>query len=100
LQNKIKLRGNLAVIIMQNFEKYLNPIYKDIEEISNFKDLIPDTELSKEEYPNLIKVTNITKSKLLILLNNLKRLEEQLERQIEEIDAETDSDEKKAARAV
>ncbi|HRZ85054.1 MAG TPA: hypothetical protein P5344_02985, partial [Candidatus Dojkabacteria bacterium] len=64
---------------MQNFEKYLNPIYKDIEEISNFKDLIPDTELSKEEYPNLIKVTNITKSKLLILLNNLKRLEEQLE---------------------
>ena len=100
MQNKIKLRGNLAVIIMQNFEKYLNPIYKDIEEISNFKDLIPDTELSKEEYPNLIKVTNITKSKLLILLNNLKRLEEQLERQIEEIDAETDSDEKKAARAV
>ena len=49
MQNKIKLRGNLAVIIMQNFEKYLNPIYKDIEEISNFKDLIPDTALAKEE---------------------------------------------------
>ncbi len=85
---------------MQHFEKYLNPIYKDIEKISNFSDVEFKNELYKEEYPNLIKITNITKGKLKILLNTLTRLEEQLERQLEEIDAETDSDEKKAARAV
>ena len=85
---------------MQHFEKYLNPIYKDIEKISNFSDVEFKNELYKEEYPNLIKITNITKGKLKILFSTLTRLEEQLERQLEEIDAETDSDEKKAARAV
>jgi len=85
---------------MQTFEKYLNPILKDVDDIVDFINLEPVNELHKEEYPHLIKVTQISKRKLDVLLKNLKRLEEQLERQIEEIDAETDSDEKKAARGV
>lgn len=85
---------------MQTFEKYLNPILKDVDDIVDFSELGVVKELHQEEYPHLIKVTQISKKKLDNLLKNLKRLEEQLERQIEEIDAETDSDEKKAARSV
>lgn len=85
---------------MQTFEKYLNPLHKDIDDIVDFSKITYGNLLQEEEYPHLEKVSFITKRKLDFLLPNLKRLEEQLERQIEEIDAESDSDEKKAARSV
>ena len=85
---------------MQTFEKYLNPLYKDIEEVVDFSKIVYKTPLEEEEYPHLQKVSLITKKRLDFLLPNLKRLEEELERQIEEIDAESDADEKKAARSI
>ena len=89
-----------AFFNMQTFEKYLNPLHKDIGELSDFSNVIPNSELEKEEYAHLEKVTLITKKKLEYLLPQLKRLEEELERQIQEIDAETDPDAKKDARSV
>lgn len=85
---------------MQTFEKYLNPLYKDIEELSDFTNITIESELEKEEYKHLEKVTLITKKTLEYLLPQLKKLEEELERQIREIDAETDPDAKKEARGI
>ena len=85
---------------MQTFEKYLNPIHKDIEELSDFTNILPESNLEKEEYKHLEKVTLITKKKIEHLLPQLKRLEVELERQIQEIDAENDPDAKKDARNV
>ena len=85
---------------MQRFTKYLNPLYKDIKEISDFSKLIYNSELEKEEYPHLEKVTKITEKQLVFLLEKLEKLEEDLEEQILLIDAENDPDEKKAARSI
>lgn len=96
----IMLIDNFEFITMQTFEKHLNPLYKDIDELSNFSNVIPESELEKEEYKHLEKVTHITQKTLKFLLPQLKRLEEDLERQIEEINAEKDADSKKDARNV
>lgn len=85
---------------MQTFEKFLNPLHKDIDELSNFSDVEIDNELEREEYPHLEKVTHLTKNTLKYLLPQLKKLEEELERQVQEIDAETDADSKNAARSL
>ncbi len=91
---------NFAIINMQTFEKFLNPLYKDVEELSNFSEVTVENDLEKGEYPHLEKVTHITRNKLRYLLPQLKKLEEELERQILEIDAETDADSKNAARSL
>lgn len=85
---------------MQRFTKYLNPLYKDIDEIADFSKLTYDSELEKEEYPHLEKVTKITEKQLIFLLQKLEKLEKDLEEQILLIDAENDPDEKKAARSI
>ena len=85
---------------MQTFTKYLNPLYKDVISVSNFSDVKKDTELLQEEYPHLEKVTQITKSKLDYLIPKLHDLEEELENQVILIDAESDLDSKKEAKAV
>lgn len=46
---------------MQTFEKYLNPLYKDIEEVVDFSKIVYKTPLEEEEYPHLQKVSLITK---------------------------------------
>lgn len=91
---------NFRILAMQTFSKYLNPIYQDIEQIADFSSMTKKTDMEIEEYPHLEKVTYITKKKLETLLQNLKRLEEELERQVQEIDAESDLDEKKSAKSV
>lgn len=85
---------------MQTFEKYLNPIYKDIDQIANFSTVKSKSPVESEEYPHLEQVTSITKSKVDILLKNLHKLEEELERQVEEIEAESDLDGKNDAKSV
>jgi len=85
---------------MQTFKKYLNPLYKDIGELSDFSSIQAHSEVEEIEYSHLEKVTLITKEGLENLLPRLEQLEEDLERQIEEIDAETDADSKKDARSV
>lgn len=85
---------------MQRFTKYLNPLYKDIKEIADFSTVIYNSDLEKDEYPHLEKVTKITEKQLIFLLEKLEKLEKDLEEQILLIDAENDPDEKKAARSI
>ncbi len=85
---------------MQTFTKYLNPLYKDIDAVSDFSDVRKDTKLLEEEYPHLEKVSQITKEKLQFLLPKLHNLEQELEDQILIIDAESDLNSQKEAKSV
>jgi len=45
---------------MQDFKQYLNPLYKDLVSVANFSDIQSKdlSQVEKEEYPHLEKVTN------------------------------------------
>ncbi|MHC1716743.1 MAG: 3'-5' exonuclease [Candidatus Dojkabacteria bacterium] len=85
---------------MQSFKKYLNPLYKELDEVSDFSSVISDDILEKEEYPHLEKVTHINLKSLDFLLPKLDRLEKELEEQILLIDTESDIDEKIEAKGI
>ncbi len=85
---------------MQSFKKYLNPLYKDIDEISNFSQIPIDNELEKEEYPNLIKVVKKKHLEVKDLLTRLTALEKELEDQILIIQGEPSEDDRKDAQKI
>ena len=85
---------------MQRFIKYIDPLYKDLENIADFSDVRPKDDVEKIEYPYLEKITLITKKEIDKLFPVLKRYEEELERQIDIIDAESDLDAKKEAKSI
>jgi DNA helicase-2/ATP-dependent DNA helicase PcrA len=81
---------------MQDFKKYLNPFYKDISNVEDFSDVEYDSDLKKEEYPHLEKVTKINTKTVKILLPRLEKLQEELEDQIRIIEQSTGDDAKDA----
>ncbi len=85
---------------MQTFKKYLNPLYKQLEDIGSFNDLIDLTSLEQEEYPTLKEVTRRKIASIRNLLPRLDRLEEELEHQITLIETESDIDERKDAKNI
>lgn len=85
---------------MQTFNKYINPLYKDINKVADFANVKPQDSLENEEYPHLEQVTKITKYKLDFLLLQLRRFEEELEEQAKRIELETGMDDKKDAKGV
>lgn len=85
---------------MQTFKDHLNPIYKDIDEISKYDDLKDLSELEQQEYPNLQKVVQMKVQELKDLLPRLDKLEEELEHQILLIESEASADERMSAKKV
>ena len=85
---------------MQTFKKYLNPLYKQLDEIGSFNDLDNVSVLEQEEYPTLQEVTKRKITDIQNLLPRLNRLEEELEHQITLIETESDIDERKDAKNV
>lgn len=85
---------------MQTFKKYLNPLYKQLEDIGSFSDLTDLSALEQEEYPTLQEVTKKKIASIRSLLPRLDRLEEELEHQITLIETESDIDERKDAKNV
>jgi DNA helicase-2/ATP-dependent DNA helicase PcrA len=81
---------------MQDFKKYLNPFYRDISEVEDFSDVEYDSELEREEYPHLEKVTKINVKTIKLLLPRLEKLQQELEDQIRIIEQETGDDAKDA----
>ena len=84
---------------MQDFKKYLNPLYKDLDNVVDFSDVSIETEGEKEEYPYLKNITNIYVTGIRTLLPRLDKLTQELEDQIEVIKQET-GDDAKDARSV
>ena len=64
---------------MQTFNKYLNPLYKKLEEVGSFNDLENISVLEQEEYPTLQEVTKRKIKDIQNLLPRLDRLETELE---------------------
>ena len=85
---------------MQTFKEYLNPLYKDVDNIADFSDLKDLSSLEQEEYPNLEKVTKIKRAVVKNLLPRLDQLEEELEQQIYLIQTESDLDERSDAKGI
>jgi len=85
---------------MQTFKKYLNPLYKQLDEVGSFNDLENISVLEQEEYPTLQEVTKRKIADIQALLPRLDRLEEELEHQITLIETESDIDERKDAKNV
>ncbi len=85
---------------MQTFKKYLNPLYKDIDNVADFSDLTDLSLLEKEEYPNLQKITELKRDLIKKLLPRLTNLEKELEHQISLIDTESDLDERADAKKI
>lgn len=85
---------------MQTFKKYLNPLYKDLDEVASFSDITNISPLEEEEYVRLRDVT-VRKVKLIKqLLPRLDKLEEELEHQIEIVNMESGADDIAAAKSV
>lgn len=84
---------------MSSFDKYINPIYKNIETLSNFSDLIPTNNLEKEEFPYFKSSEDLFIEKYLLLKKRLKETEEDIEKQIQIVESET-GDDKSAAVGV
>ena len=82
---------------MQTFEKELNPIFTRVDEIKDFKEVIPQTKTEQEEYPHLEKVTQINADTAKKMIKRLKDLEIELEEQARAIQMETDLDARKDA---
>lgn len=85
---------------MQTFKKYLNPLYKQLDEIGSFNDLTDISPLEKDEYPTLQQVTKRKIAEIRNLLPRLDKLEQELEHQITLIQTESDIDERKDAKNI
>ena len=87
---------------MQDFKQYLNPLYKDVNNVVDFSD-IKQKDLSqteKEEYPYLERASLLIASTVKWHLKKLDDLEIELEKQIERIDAESGLDDRMAAVSI
>jgi DNA helicase II / ATP-dependent DNA helicase PcrA len=82
---------------MQTFEKELNPIFRRVDEIRNFSNVVPKDKNEKEEYPHMEKVTNINAETAKKIIKRLKDLEIELEDQVKLIERESDLDARKEA---
>lgn len=85
---------------MQTFEKELNPIYTRVDEINDFKSVIPKTDNEREEYPHLKKITDINAQTSKRMIKRLEDLEIELEEQVQVIARETDLDARADAAGV
>lgn len=74
---------------MQTFKKYLNPLYKDLDDVASFSDLKDLSPLETEEYPRLETVTKRKVAEIKKMLPRLENLEEELEKQIDIINMES-----------
>jgi DNA helicase-2/ATP-dependent DNA helicase PcrA len=83
---------------MQDFKKYLNPLYKDLSEVEDFSNVVYENDLEKGEYPHLEKVTHINAETIHTLLPRLDKLSKELEDQILIIEQETGDDAKDAKK--
>jgi DNA helicase-2/ATP-dependent DNA helicase PcrA len=82
---------------MQTFTNELNPLHSRIDSIADFSDTKPKDNTEKEEYPHLIKVTQINVEVANKQIKRLEALEIELEEQAKAIQMETDMDERKDA---
>lgn len=85
---------------MQTFKNHLNPLYRQLEQVSSFNDLGELSELEKQEYPTLQEITKRKIAEIQTLLPRLDRLEGELEHQIILIEHESDIDARKDAKSV
>ena len=85
---------------MQSFKKYLNPLHKDIDTVSDFSNVQIDNDLEKEEYPNLENVVKKKANEVRQLIPYLEKLEKELEEQILIIQTEANEDDRKDAQKI
>lgn len=81
---------------MSSYEKLLNPIFRNLAEIADFSDLIPKSELEKEEFPPFIHLENLSLKALEIQKERMEALEIEIEDQIQIIENETGDDKSEA----
>lgn len=77
---------------MTNYRKYINPLFDEIDTIKDFTKVVKDTELLKQEYEYLEPLIKILVDEILNDFKGLKRLEEEIEKQIHEIETTTGDD--------
>lgn len=83
---------------MLSFKNFLSPIVSSIEQISNFEKIEAGDSDLKIEYPYLIKVTRVISSIIKEKISRLKKLEDDLEKQVLVIENETGDDKKDAIK--
>lgn len=79
---------------MQTFKKYLNPLYRDLDRVSDFDDIQIDNELEKEEYPHLEKIVKKKTKEVQEFLPRMNKLEKEIEDQIFAVQTETSLDDR------
>ncbi len=77
---------------MQDFIKYLNPVHKQIDAISDFSSINPTDPLQIEEYPHLQKTLSLIIEDVRKGIDQMSNLQEQIEHFIWLIDTETGDD--------
>lgn len=85
---------------MQTFKKYLNPLYKDLDNVASFSDITNISPLEQEEYPRLQEVTKRKVKLVNQLIPRLDKLEVELEHQVEQVNMESGEDDIKAAKSI
>jgi DNA helicase-2/ATP-dependent DNA helicase PcrA len=83
---------------MQRFKKYLNPLYRDLDKISDFSEIQIDNELEKEEYPNLEQIVRKKANEVSGLLPRVDKLEQEIEDQILAVQSESSLDDRADAQ--
>ncbi len=81
---------------MIDHKKHINPLFKEIETIKDFTNVVKDTELLKEEYEYLEPVTLQILEQISRDYKRIEKLEKELEKQILEIQSSTGDDKSEA----
>lgn len=81
---------------MSLFEKSLNPLYKSVDKISDFSDVIPSNDIENEEFPYFSGTESYIIAKFRELFHKLKNIEKEIEDQIIVIENETGDDKAEA----
>jgi len=78
--------------VMPNYKKHINPLFDEIENIRNFSNVTKNTDMLKEEYEHLEPVVRKLVEQILKDYGGINRLEEEIEKQLYEIETTTGDD--------
>lgn len=77
---------------MPNYKTYINPIFEELGDITNFEKVVKETEILKEEYEYLEPVVQKLADEILQDYQRFEKLIEDIEKQLFEIDTTTGDD--------
>ncbi|MCA9374906.1 ATP-binding domain-containing protein [Candidatus Dojkabacteria bacterium] len=77
---------------MQDFRKYLRPIFKNLNKVLDFSQIKPENTLESDEYPYLIGISDTLGKELQAQLNRMNGLTKEIEDAIWAVDHETGDD--------